>query len=165
MRGWILAMVLTATSAQADIQVTFRDGAPKDTFTITKLSDCGLGPLRVTIDLSTAPTGLIFDVTDTGDGVEVFQPFELVAGADLVTGASAVRDGDQVLMLELSDMAMGDEVRFTIDLDDTGGGREITVNGSEMAGAMIKVDGETARADGVFDDTGTARAAVTGCNA
>ncbi|MCF2870256.1 aggregation factor core protein MAFp3, isoform C [Octadecabacter sp. G9-8] len=167
MRGILMAGLLAATAgtAQADMQVTFRDGAPKDTFTITNLGSCATGPMVLTIDLAPAPIGLIFDVTDAGGGVEVFQPFELVSGADFVQGASAVRDGDQTLSLDLAAMAQGDEVRFTIDLDDTGGGREITVNGSEMAGAMVLVNGGDAMAEAAFDDTGAARVILAACTA
>jgi hypothetical protein len=95
----------------------------------------------------------------------VFQPFELVSGAEFVTGASTVSDGDQSLTLELSDIAAKAEVRFTIDKDDTGGMREITVNGSETVGAMILIDSDTGSVEGRFDETGTARVELTPCAA
>jgi hypothetical protein len=74
-----------------------------------------------------------------------------------------VSDGDQSLTLELSDMAPNAEVRFTIDMDDTGGGREITVNGSETVGAMILIASHSVQAEGTFDETGIARVPLVDC--
>ena len=152
-----------ATTAAADLAVTFRDGAPKDRFTITNTASCATGPLAVTIDLVGSPFNLIFDITGDGAGVEVFQPFELVAGADVVTGVTEVSDGDTQMTLMLAPMEMGGEVAFTIDLDDTVGSREITVNGSEIAGAMVRVSSDDALAEGMFDDTGTAQVILPTC--
>ncbi len=152
-----------ASMALADVQVSFRDGAPKDMFTIANLGACSTGPMTLTIDLATAPVGLIFDITNEGEGVEVSQPFELVPGAEFVIGSSPVSDGDQSLTLELSDMAPNAEVRFTIDMDDTGGGREITVNGSETVGAMILIASHSVQAEGTFDETGIARVSLVDC--
>ena len=152
-----------ASMALADVQVSFRDGAPKDMFTIANLGVCSTGPMTLTIDLATAPVGLIFDITNEGEGVEVSQPFELVSGAEFVIGSSPVSDGDQSLTLELSDMAPNAEVRFTIDMDDTGGGREITVNGSETVGAIILIASHSVQAEGTFDETGIARVPLVDC--
>jgi hypothetical protein len=157
-------IVTTAASmALADVQVSFRDGAPKDMFTIANRGACSTGPMTLTIDFATAPVGLIFDITNEGEGVEVSQPFELVSGAEFVIGSSPVSDGDQSLTLELSDMAPNAEVRFTIDMDDTGGGREITVNGSETVGAMILIASRSVQAEGTFDETGIARVTLVDC--
>ena len=48
-----------ATSAAADVTVTFRDGAPKDRFTITNVAACATGPFDLTIDLAGSPSNLI----------------------------------------------------------------------------------------------------------
>lgn len=163
MRGFMFAGLLMAGSAQADIIVDFRDGAPKDRITITNAAACATGPVTVTLDLGQAPAGLIFDVTNAGAGVEVFQPVEVVAGADLMVALSEVRDGDQTLTVTLRDLAVGGQVALTVDLDDTGGGREITVSGSEIAGAMVTVSGDTAMGQGAFDETGQARVILASC--
>ncbi|WP_415404596.1 aggregation factor core [Tateyamaria sp. SN3-11] len=150
------AIALTPLAAAADLTVTFRDGAPKDRFTLSYDGACALSDLTVQIDLGTAPAGLIFDTTGAGAGVEVFQPLEWVTG---VARTSAVTDGDTSLTLALDTLAPGETLAFTIDIDDTTSTRQITVDGSEMAGATLRVDGAAA----LFDATGTARAATVAC--
>lgn len=158
-----LLCAASATTAQADIVVRFADGAPKDRFTIINTAACATGPLAVTLDLIGSPAGLIFDVTGDGAGVEVFQPFELTAGADMVDGVGEVADGDQILTLLMSQMEAGAEVSFTIDVDDTAGTREITVTGSEIAGALAMVTTDTVLSDAVFDGSGQAQIPLASC--
>lgn len=134
-----LGAVLMALPAMADIQLTFQEGAPKDRFTLTNLSGCALPALSLTLDLAPSASGVIFDVTESGAGVEVFQPFDLVSGAEILLQASEVRDGDQQLDLALSQMGPGQSLAFTIDVDDTSGQRGITVSGGELAGATLAV--------------------------
>ena len=158
------ALALTcATAPLADVVVTFRDGAPKDRFTLVNTADCATEQMDLVIDLTPSPSGLIFDTTDAGAGVEVFQPFELVSAEGGLAGVSEVSDGDQMITLSLNAMAPGAEVMFTIDLDDTGGGREITVSGAEIAGAKVRVPmGDTA-ITAVFDETGLATLPIQNC--
>lgn len=156
--------IMVAHSATADVTVQFRDGAPKDRFTIVSAAGvCAEGPVSLTIDLAGSAGRLIFDVTGSGGGVEVFQPFELVAGGDIVRSATEVADGDQVLTLGMAAMPPGAEVAFTIDLDDTIGQREITVTGSEIAGAEVRLSVGDQRAIGTFDAQGNARVAWPAC--
>ncbi len=159
----ILSAVLCSTAAYGDVQVTFSEGAPKDRFTFRTTDACLNGPVRLTVDLSGSEAGLLFDVTGEGAGVEVFQPFELVAGGDLVSGSSTVKDGDTALTLSLDAFPKDSEVAFTIDLDDTLGGREITVNGAEITGATVTLSGDFATATGVFDANATALIAIPDC--
>ncbi|KIN64779.1 putative aggregation factor core [Sulfitobacter noctilucicola] len=156
-------LALTATSAFADLTMQFDEGAPKDRFTLTNAGDCALPAMQVVLDIGTAPAGLIFDVTGSGAGVQVFQPFELVAGADTLSATPKVVDGDSAVMLDLRGLAPSRSVAFTIDVDDTGGGREITVNGSEISGATFRatLDGETLT--GTFDDRAAARIPLAAC--
>lgn len=163
MHRLILVFCLTATTAQANIAVRFDEGAPKDSFTITNTGACRDTPLSVSIDLQPSPAGLIFDVTGAGAGVEVFQPFEVTAGSDLVVGSDPILDGDQFLTLYVAPMEQGDVVSFTIDLDDTGGGREITVSGAEIAGATVTVSTAGAFARAAFDDTAQALVVMPDC--
>ena len=156
-----LACAFTSTPALADLAVRFDEGAPKDRFTLTNTGDCALGAAQVTIDLGTAPAGLIFDVTASGAGVEVFQPFDVVTGAQNLRSLPRVADGDAAVTLDLKGLAAGGTVAFTIDVDDTGGGREITVSGSEIAGATVRLAGMMQR--GLFDETARALVPTGAC--
>ncbi len=144
-----LAAVTFSTMAHADISVTFIEGAPKDRFTIENAGGCVLDGATMTIDLGASQAGLIFDTTSKGAGVEVFQPFELVAGVDFIQSKPAVRDGDKSVDLLLRDLPRQESIAFTVDVDDTMGGREITVSNTEIEGAVVRLNkaGETFRAE------------------
>ena len=144
----------------AQLTARFDEGAPKDRFTITNTGACTLSGARVVIDLSGSKAGLIFDVTDAGAGVEVFQPFDLVQGAAFVEGRPAVRDGDTSVVLPLRGLPAGESIAFTIDVDDTLGGREITVDGSEIEGAQVRLDDRSAP----FGRDARARLPLPGCS-
>ncbi|WP_299298225.1 hypothetical protein [uncultured Tateyamaria sp.] len=153
----IIACLVTASPAlAASLTVTFQDGAPKDRFTIVHDGSCAAAPTHLVIDLGTAPAGLIFDTTGAGAGVEVFQPLEWVTGS---ARTSAVTDGDTALTLSLDRIAPGETLAFTIDIDDTTSARQITVDGSEMAGASLRMAGTEA----VFDASGRARIDLPAC--
>ena len=157
MRFVALALLTALPSAAiADLTVSFRDGAPKDRFTLSYDGACALDRLDVQIDLGTAPAGLIFDTTGAGSGVEVFQPLEWVAGT---ARASQVTDGDTVLSVSLDGVEPGASWAFTTDIDDTTSARQITVDGSEMAGAMLRAEGQAA----VFDGSGAATVKLQNC--
>ncbi len=160
---YFLPLVLCATAAQADLNVTFSEGAPKDAFTFAATDGCLTGPVQITLDLAGSDAGLIFDVTEEGQGVEVYQPFELVAGGDLVAGASAVADGDTALALTLRSLPVNQPVSFTIDVDDTIGAREITVSGAEIAGASVTVTADMGTATGTFGTDARATVALPSC--
>ena len=115
------------------------------------------------IDLAGSPSNLIFDISNEGAGVEVFQPFELVSGADFVMAASDVRDGDTAMTLSMDALPQGESVAFTIDLDDTVGTREITVSGSEIEGARIVVMQDETPAVGLFNANGVAVVPLAAC--
>ena len=157
----LAATILTflAAPAAADLRVDFIEGAPKDRFVLTNEAGCGTGPMQVEIQLAGSAGALIFDTTGTGAGVQVFQPFEVVSGAALLKEQPDVTDGDQSITLDLIGLAPGAEVAFTIDVDDTVSARQITVAGSEIAGASVRV-GETS---GVFDENAVARVPGVDC--
>ena len=161
-RATLLSLAL-ATPAAADLTMRFSEGAPKDRFTLTNNGACALPVMTVTLDLGTAPAGLIFDVTASGAGVEVFQPFELVAGADLLREVPVILDGDASITLPLRGLGAGQSVAFTIDVDDTGGGREITVNGSEIAGASLRAEIEGKTQTGTFTTNAVATVSTAAC--
>ncbi|WP_299044507.1 hypothetical protein [uncultured Tateyamaria sp.] len=157
MRPFILALaVCVPSTAFADLTVTFRDGAPKDRFTLTYQGACALDRLAVQIDLGTAPAGLIFDTTGAGAGVDVFQPLEWVTGT---ATTSDVTDGDTLLSMTLEGVSPGATWAFTVDIDDTTSTRQITVDGSEMAGATVTAEGQT----GAFDGSGDATVPLQNC--
>ncbi|CUH48723.1 hypothetical protein [Ruegeria atlantica] len=129
--------LLAATSLQAGVQVRFIEGAPKDRFVLTNVGACEVKASTLKIDLSQSAGRLIFDVTEKGAGVEVFQPLEFVEGAEALRQIPAVVDGQDSIELQIASLATGDKLAFTIDVDDTIGQREITVTGSEMEGATV----------------------------
>jgi len=57
----------------------------------------------------------------------------------------------------------GQRVAFTIDVDDTTSGYGIMVAGSEIDGAMIRVEAAGETAQGRFDTQSTARAVLSSC--
>jgi hypothetical protein len=149
-----LTLALPALPAWADIGVRFIEGAPKDRFEITNLAGCAAVAAEVVIDLSKSAAGLVFDTTGQGAGVEVFQPFELVAGAKALAKMPKVVDGDTQLVLSIQRLAAGQRVVFTIDVDDTVSTRGITVSGSEIEGAEVRVHGAGATASARFSRQG-----------
>ncbi len=159
--------VLLSQTALADVTVRFTESAPKDSFRIVNAAACATGPIQVTVDLSGSASGLIFDTTGQGAGVEVFQPFELVAGGDVVATSGTVSDGDKSVTLGLRDLPVGGEVAFTIDVDDTlpsSANGQIMVSGSEIAGATARaVQPGGVTSSGTFDAKGMATLAMPDC--
>ncbi|WP_146347311.1 aggregation factor core [Falsiphaeobacter marinintestinus] len=133
------AATFIASASYADLHIRFMEGAPKDRFVVTNTGACAIEAAQITIDLTGSEAGLIFDVTAAGSGVEVFQPFEIVAGGDYIVRQPSVVDGDQMVALQVSDFGQDKSVAFTIDVDDTAGAREITVSNAELRGASVSV--------------------------
>mgnify|MGYP001811201211 CR=1 FL=1 len=158
-----LGLIATALPAAANVNVRFVESAPRDRFEIVNASACALVATDVVIDLSGSAAGLIFDTTNTGAGVDVFQPFELVAGADALASHSRVTDGDRQVTLSIRRLAPAARIAFTIDVDDTAGPRGITIAGSEIEGATVRVtsagNGRSAR----FSSGGEAVVATPAC--
>lgn len=168
----IAAVVLGASSAaQADVRVLFREGAPTDRFEIRNTGGCPLGPMTLRLDLSESSGGLIFDTSASGPGVQVYQPFELVAGAELVRAFSDVRDGGRSVELLLTGLHARQEVAFTIDVDDTlvaSPWGQTQVAGSEIKGAEVAIDFDEAGAglppvEARFDANAVALLPVSNC--
>lgn len=135
--------------ASANLEIQFKESAPKDRFTITNSGDCSITDVRLDLDLSKSSGKLIFDTTETGAGVEVFQPFEAGSEAIAQLNADGVKDGDSTLALGVSDIAPGAAVSFTIDVDDTLENSDlgnIRVAGSEIEGGEVKVSLQTGEA-------------------
>ncbi|MEL6792118.1 MAG: hypothetical protein AAFU55_04660 [Pseudomonadota bacterium] len=160
------AACIAATAAQADITVDFLESAPKDRFSIRNVDACETGPVRIDIDLAGSAGRLIFDTTASGAGVEVFQPFQLVAGAEKVASVTPVGDGDEAVSFQLSSLAPGEIVAFTVDVDDRLADSslgQIRVDGSEIAGAIVKVAFEDEPLEARFDASSKARLPYSAC--
>ncbi len=159
------AMLLTLTTpASANMQVKFVESAPKDWFAVTNSSNCDLNNIKLTFDLTQSQGKLIFDTTEAGAGVEVYQPFSVRSGnLELVSGTN-VSDGDKTLTIMITDLKPTEVASFTIDVDDTLTQSElgnIRVSRSEIAGAKVSiVDTENA---GIFDANGTTKMDFNQC--
>ena len=163
MRLTPVLFALLATPLAADINVTFRDGAPKDRFTITNAGTCALKQATLSFDLTPSVGKVIFDITGAGAGVEVFQPLEIAQGASALGDLPQVSDGDTALTLPVTDLQPGDSIVFTIDVDDTLGARGITVSGSEMAGATVTLTQAATSSAATLSDQGIAKVSAPGC--
>ncbi|MFT5115366.1 MAG: hypothetical protein ACI8P9_004714 [Parasphingorhabdus sp.] len=125
------------TPAFADMLISFDEGAPKDRFTFTNSGNCTIEAATVKLDLSSSKAGLIFDVTENGEGVEVFQPLEITSRENALLIIPKANDGDNQINLDINQLKAGQNISFTIDVDDTTGEREIIVSGAEIAGATV----------------------------
>lgn len=134
-----IGAIATSSPSLADRQVQFIEGAPKDRFVLTNIGDCALGEGRFEISFANSNAGLIFDVTAAGAGVEVFQPFEVTTGAQYLTAQPSITDGAQRAVLDMSGLSVNEIITFTIDVDDTGRGREITVADGEISGTSVSL--------------------------
>lgn len=158
-RRLTLALALFASPAAAELTLSYVDSAPKDIFEVTYTGTCPLPADVLRIDISKAPTGLVFDTDPGGAGFNVAQPFEVTRGADLLTALPEVTDGATQITLPLTGLQNGDIIRFTIDVDDTTSASQTRVSGSEMAGAMAALGPYT----GHFTDSATARIETPAC--
>ncbi len=152
-----------ATPAFSDIAFSFNEGAPKDRFTITNTGSCSIENATIMLDLSTSKSGLIFDVTGKGAGVEVFQPLQLTSGADALRTSPRVKDGDNRINFEIKQLAAGKKISFTIDVDDTLGSRAITVSGSEIEGAQVSFSQGDTTKTATFGSNARGSIEVDGC--
>jgi len=161
--------LLSVEAAQANIEVSFIEGAPKDQFVIKNKGKCSLEVLTVEIDLTKSAGRLIFDTTATGAGVEVFQPFEVTRGDITLVSQSVVKDGDAKLALSIPNLATGKSVSFTIDVDDTLPVSElgkIRVSGSEIKNGLVKVSsGKKMLASALFGSNSKATVLQPTCSA
>lgn len=164
MKLYLAAFALfIASPSVADVRIQFVEGAPKDAFIITNQGTCSIGPAELVIDFAATNAGLIFDVSAAGAGVEVFQPFEITEGADLLTRQPAITDGDQTATLSIATLAPDQEIAFTIDVDDTSGTREITVSDDEIHGAQISLNASGKQTTTVLGANAEAMLTVGGC--
>ena len=160
--------LLLAVTAQANVEVRFSEGAPKDRFTISNQGECSLKNLTVDLDLSKSQGKLIFDITAAGAGVEVFQPFEVTEGKLKLASSEGVRDGDSGMSLLIEALEPGARVSFTIDVDDTlpvSSLGMIRVAGSEIKGGLVSLKmGNMKPATATFGTNSKAVIPVANCS-
>jgi len=163
----LVFLLITIGFAQTTIEVRFIESAPKDSFVITNTGSCDLGEFSLTINLTETKGKLIFDTSEAGAGVEVFQPFEVVKGDIQLESSEAVSDGDSVLTVRIGKLAADASASFTIDLDDTLVNSDlgmIRVTNSEIENAIaVIVTPEEEVFASVFDDTSRAIIPLTNC--
>ncbi len=106
---------------------------------------------------------LVFDVTDTGAGVQVFQPFEVTDGRDALAALPVVRDGDNAVTLQIGNLSSEGAIAFTIDVDDTKKQREITVTDSELDGATVTLEAGGTRTQAAFGARPSTSVATPAC--
>lgn len=137
----LLAGQLHAAEA-ASLRIDFVESAPKDRFSITNTGNSQLDSFDWLVDLSSTYGKLIFDTTASGQGVEVYQPFEVRSGEIQLTSGTRVLDGDTTLSVTITNLAPGQTASFTIDVDDTRVQSElgqIRVSGAEISGALVRI--------------------------
>ena len=159
----VLLILALGVDAEADVKVRFIEGAPKDKFVITNTGSCAISDSSVRIDLSTATGKLIFDVTDQGEGVNVFQPFEVVEGAESLRAIPSIRDGQSSVRLDIASLEPGAVIAFTTDVDDTIGQRETMISNTEIQGAVVSYIRNDNSLIGEFSDNSEALLAIPGC--
>ncbi len=154
---------MMASTAQADLNVKFVEGAPKDRFRIENTGTCDIQNASLSIDLSSSQGGLIFDVTSAGAGVEVFQPFEIVEGRESLSELPTILDGQSNVTLQIDELQPNEVIVFSIDVDDTLGQREITVTGSEIEGGSIGFEMAQRQEVALFSPSSFAEVTLSDC--
>ncbi|MEO1240223.1 MAG: hypothetical protein AAFW64_11420 [Pseudomonadota bacterium] len=108
----------------------------------------------VLIDLAGSAGGLSFDTTPNDDASSPYQPVEITSGYGAL---SPVRDGDQRLQVFVRTLPPGEQLHLSADLNDTlGQGGSIAGDGSEVAGASVRLALSDRVLKGTFDTAGTA---------
>lgn len=158
----LAALLLPPGPAAADLSITFRDGNPRDRFTVRN-TGCAVVTGQLVIDLAPSAGGVIVDAVRGGPGTKDPMPVEVEAGRLTV---APVADGARRLSMHLGGLAAGERAVVTLDLDDTRGwwpGPRVEVFEQEMAGATATLAAPHGTARATFDATGSARIAGASC--
>ncbi|MBX2846700.1 MAG: hypothetical protein KTR16_00155 [Acidiferrobacterales bacterium] len=162
-----LVLLGSMSFSYADVEVAFFESAPKDRFVLSNTGQCTLQNLVLNLDLSNSAGRLIFDTTEAGAGVEVFQPFEVSQGDLMLLSSSKVKDGDSVLSVSIERIDAHDSVSFTIDVDDTLPQSElgnIRVIGAEMRNASVEISSKGKQpAKAIFGSNNKALISLSSC--
>jgi hypothetical protein len=133
---------MAAAGEHTSIRLVFNESAPKDSFSLRNEGHCVAKPVQLMVNLAPSRGRLIFDPTGSGAGVEVFQPFQITRGRNLVSTVQPVSDGDNQLILNFNRLPPKARFAFTIHVDatlersETGPTR---ISGVEIEGGSIIV--------------------------
>jgi len=137
----ILSVIIFVRPSFADLSIKFIESAPKDRFEIKNIGPCAIPSGQMSINMENSKGGLIFDITAGGAGVEVFQKFEAVTGANKFELISPIKDGDNIISFKTSSLEPNAMISFTIDVDDTlvnSALGQIRVSGNEISGSSLE---------------------------
>ena len=153
-----IALFLLATPVAAqDLIVQFAGGAPKDHISFHS-SGCNLSNAVVLLDLTGSAGGLTFDGAAGSEAAKSTQPIEITSGYGAL---SPVRNGDKRVQILVHTLPPGEALNLAATLGDTAGQTsDVSVTGSEMAGASIRVALSDRVLKGTFDTAGTAKIAL-----
>lgn len=130
--------------------------------TISNVSEAQADFRTVSIDLTESTGRIIFDTTDGGEGVEVFQAFQIEPGDAVLSADPIAVDGGSTLDLSFTSFGAGQSFTFSIDVDDQledSDLGQIQVTGAEIEGAIVEVElstGSSLTAVFASDSTGSA---------
>ena len=144
----LCATPLSSASAQAPVgmvQVRFVESVPADTFLFTNTGDCDLGRSEVWLDLRPSIAGLVFDVSESGAGLDRFHRLEITEGGEFIHRVSKLKDGSTALHFQLERLPVGGTIAFKADIDDTlspkdSRGGNTRVLESELEGVHFRVN-------------------------
>ena len=154
---YLLAMLcFAATSVAADgLEIRFADGNPHDRFWIKNVG-CPLEDATLLIDMRSAIAGVLMDTVRGGIGTKDPMPVEIEEGEATLL---PIRDGSQLMILQLPYLKTGGQVTVTLDVDDAasaGFDDRVEVDGSELHGARVTVLAAGGRTTATFDARGLA---------
>ena len=135
----------------------FVESAPRDSFVFSNQSNELWNIISIRIDMNESAGNLLFDTLDGGDGVEVYQPFEVssrygASGEAKLSFIPTLADGDQDITLNFSQFPPESKFSFTIDVDDQLTESElgqIRVSGGEISGSVLSVTLDVPEAENV----------------
>ncbi len=164
---FLLALVLgqpAHAGCVVDIDISFREGAPRDQFVITNDSSAD-SIISIGLDLTASAGGLVFDTAEGGAGVEAFQPFRRESGDAGLAAMPLVADGSTALALQFMKFGPGKSYIFSIDVDDRltqSDMGQIRVSDQEIDGALAIIglrgtDGSVTTRQIAFSNANTAQ--------
>ncbi|MBO6518788.1 MAG: hypothetical protein JJ900_12180 [Rhodospirillales bacterium] len=169
--GWML--VITALPARACgpvVEIDFYESSP-DIMSIHNRSEEAWSLVSLTFNLGTSAGSLIFDTVFGGAGENIPSDFDIIGGTARLAATPKVSDGDVVLLMLFASFGPGQNLEFTVDLDDrlvdSVLGQAIVV-GSEIAGARVDgilrdPKGNDMPVRGIFNDKAQAQLTSLSC--
>lgn len=129
-----LLMCTPATAQELDVQ--FQDGNPFDRFIVFNRG-CPLADAVIVLDFTTSRGGILIDTILGGPGARDPMDVTLTEGDAVLR---PVKDGDQMLRLDVATLPQVSAITVTMDVDDTIGLWEdarVFAEGAEIAGTTV----------------------------